>query len=313
MKAPLEMEARTEPSSAAGVLALAPQPRAKIATRRHAPQTRLAETHGLLSVEPGPVPEGGRASLVTRRHAARRRRRRKRVLTVVAVVLGLFPPMWALYLIGWLIWRSQPTQQSMRRVRRALRALEKDQTGVALRHLQEAHYLDPANSDALYWLGLLLSQQQRPEEAAEALSLVAARVPGLPEVEAALVDAYVAMAAPEAAVYHAQRLLDVAPYAPETPLRLADAFEAAGRLDLAIEALEQAPLHKPVLTDALVQIHYRLGALYEREGRPEKALHHLKRVYARDAGYRDVRARLEALAPPEAALPEAALPGRSEA
>ena len=285
----------SEKSTASDVLALAPSPLAEIVTRKQLPQTKLGDKHDILKVDIRSEADVARKSLVTRRKAWLRRRRRKRLLTAIAVILGLFPPMWAVYLVAWLIWRSQPPQQSMRRVRKAVRALKKDQTGVALKQLQEAHYLDPSNSDALYWLGLLLSQQHRQEEAAEALSLVAERVPGLPEVEAALVEAYVAMDEPEGAVYHAQRLLDVAPYAPETLLKLAEAFEAAGRLDLAIEALEQAPLHKRILTDALLEIHYRLGTLYERQGDPAQALHHFKRVYARDIIYQDVRTRVKAL------------------
>lgn len=280
--------------AASNALALAP-PQAGIVTRRQLPQTRLGDKHGILRSDVQTGAEGGRASIVTRRHAWVRRQRRKRLLLAVALVLGLFPPMWAVYLVAWLVWRSRPPQQSMRRVRKAIRALEKDQTGVALKQLQEAHYLDPSNSDALYWLGLLLNQQNRQEEAAEALSLVAERVPGLPEVEAALVEAYVATGEPESAVYHAQRLLDAAPYATESLLRLADAFEAAGQPDLAIHALEQAPLHKRILTDALVQVHYRLGALYEQQADPARALDHFKRVYARDITYRDVQARVKAL------------------
>ena len=203
--------------------------------------------------------------------------------------------MWAIYLIAWLIWRSRPRQQSMRRVRKAVKALEKNQTGPALKQLQEAHLLNPSNNDALYWLGLLLSAQQRHEEAEEALSLVADRVPGLPEVETALVKAYVALNDSENAIFHAQRLLDVAPYEPETLLVLADAFESAGRIDLAIQSLEQAPLQKRTLTDELVQIHYRLGMLYERQGDSDRALGHFKRVYARDITYRDVRTRVAKL------------------
>lgn len=285
----------SEKTTASDGLPRAPSPLAEIVTRKQLPRTKLGEKHGILKVDVRTEAGGARRSLVTRRHAWHRRRRRKRLLMAIAIVFGLFPPMWAAYFIAWLIWRSRPPQQSMRRVRKAVRALEKDQTGVALKQLQEAHYLDPSNSDALYWLGLLLSQQHRQDEAAEALSLVAERVPGLPEVEGALVEAYVATDEPEAAIYHAQRLLDVAPYAPETLLKLADAFEAASRIDLAIQALEQAPLHKPNLTEALVQIHYRLGVLYERQGDPVQALHHLKRVYARDITYRDVRSRVNSL------------------
>jgi len=275
--------------------ARASPPPAGIVTRRRLARTRLSSGHGVLKVDAEATTEMLRPSIVTRRQAWLRRRRRKRILITFAIVLGLFPPMWAVYLLAWMFWRSRPPQKSMRRVHYAVRALEKNRTGIALQQLQEAHLLDPTNNDALYWLGLLLSKQDRQAEASEALSLVADRVPGLPEVEAALVDAYVATGDPESALFHAQRLLEAAPYAPETPLKLSDAHEAAGRLDLAIEALQQAPLHKSVLTDTLVHIHYRLGTLYERQGDPVRALHHFNRVYARDLTYRDVRARVESL------------------
>ena len=263
------------------------RPTAQLVTRRPLPQLgrRIVRTD----------PEAGRSSIVTRRQQWLRQRRRKRVLIGLAILLGLFPPVWVVYLIAWLVWRSRRPQQSMRRVKKSVRALEKNQTGIALKHLQEAHLLDPSNNDALYWLGLLLSSQDRQEEAEEALSIVAERVPGLPEVESALVDAYVATDQPESAVYHAQRLLDIEPYKPETLHKLADAFEAAGRLDLAIQALEQAPIHKKNLTEPLVEIHYHIGVLYERKGDLEKALHHFKRVYARDIAYKDVRSRVDAL------------------
>ncbi|GEM_PF-2777599 len=280
-------------STGADVLALVPSPSTEITTRRLLPRTRLGE--GVLTVDTRGGVDVERKSLVTRRQDWLRRRRRKQLLIATAVILGLFPPMWAVYLIAWLVWRSRPQQQSMRQVRKSVRALEKNQTGVALKQLQEAHFLDPSNTDALYWLGLLLSRQNRQEEAEEALSLVAERAPGLPEVEGALVDAYVALGKPESAIYHAQRLLDVAPYATESLLKLADAFEAAGKVDLAIQALEQAPLHKRTLTDALMRIHYRLGLLYERKGDTAQALHHFNRVYARDVTYEDVRARVEML------------------
>lgn len=281
----------SDKSAGTDVVALAPSP-PQIVTRNRLPRTKLGDGRvRKVNVQT----ESGEASLVTRRHVWLRRRRRKRLLMAVAVILALFPPMWALYLVAWLIWRSRPKQQSMRGVRKAVQSLEKNRAGMALRRLQDAHLLDPSNTDALYWLGLLLSRQGRYEEAEEALSIVADRVPGLPEVEGALAEAYVATDAPDRAVYHAQRLLDVAPYAPETLLKLSAAFEACGKLDLAIQTLEQAPLHKPTLTGPLVEIHYRLGALHERQGDTNRALHHFKRVYARDITYHDVQARLTAL------------------
>jgi tetratricopeptide (TPR) repeat protein len=281
-----------ETSAVTDLLAVRTASHPKIKTRKLAPWMGVANDQGLIHVDNYLEARPSGASLVTHRPA---RQRRNQVLKAIGVVIGLFPPVWPVYLGGWLFWRSRPPHRSMRQVHKALRALEKGQTGIALKQLQEAHYLDPSNNDALYWLGMLLSKQHRQEEAIDALSLVSERVPVIPEVEAALVDAYVATGESEAAVYHAQQLLDIAPYLPETPLKLADAFEAAGQLGLAIEALERAPLHKRVLTEPLVQIHYRLGDLYERQGLVEKALHHFKTVYARDISFRDVRSRVMAL------------------
>lgn len=292
------------------VKTVAPAPAGRIATRERRAHTPVGRGDPFTRVVVKTDQDEERPSLVTRRQAQVRRRRRKRILTGIALVFALFPPMWAVYLIAWLVWRNRRPQKSMRLVRKAVDALEKNQTGVAVERLQKAHLLDPANSDALYWLGLLLQRQQRPAEAAEALSLVAERVPGLPEVEAALVSAYVVLGDPEAAIYHGQRLLDAAPYAPETPLRLAEAYEAAGEIDLAIQALERAPLHKPVLTEALVEIHYRLGTLYEQRGNTERALHHYQRVLSRKVSYLDTRQRAMTLAP-KAPLPDEA--GRTDA
>lgn len=295
MEAPLKADAAAtsnEKSKGSDVLALGHSPASEIVTRKQLANTRLGR--GIVQVD-AEAADGGTPSIVTRRQIWLRRRRRKRLLIGLALVLALFPPMWAVYLVGWLIWRSRPPQKSMRRVRKAIRALEKNRTGIALQHLQEAHFLDPTNNDALYWLGLLLSGQHRHAEAAEALSLVAERVPGLPEVETALVEAYVSTDSPEMAVYHAQRLLEAAPYAPETLLKLSEAYEAAGRLDLAVQALEQAPLHKASLNGSLLQVHYRLGSLYEQRGETARALHHYDRVYASDITYKDVRARMRSL------------------
>ncbi|MEM8488948.1 MAG: tetratricopeptide repeat protein, partial [Bacteroidota bacterium] len=178
-----------------------------------------------------------------------------------------------------------------------IKSIEKGQNGVALKLLKDAHYLDPSNNDALYWLGFLLKRLNRLEEGAEALSLVSERVPGMAEVEAALVDTFIAMDEPEGAVYHAQRLLDVAPYEPTTLLKLADAYEANGKPDLAIDALNRAPLHKPTLTDTLVDIHYRLGLLHESEGNTAQARDHFERVCARDISYKDIRTRIQQFEP----------------
>jgi tetratricopeptide (TPR) repeat protein len=238
-----------------------------------------------------------RESLVMRRRAILRKKWRTRILIALLVALALFPPMWAVYLVAWLVWRSRPRQRSMRRVKKGVRSLEKNRTGPALKELQDAHLIDPSNPDALYWLGLLLSHQERHDEAEEALSIVARRIPGLPEIESALVDAYLAQGDPETALHHAQRLFDLEPHAPASLVKLSEAFEALGRVDMAIQALQQAPLSARLPSPGLLEVHYRLAELYLTEGDRDLALEHFKRIYARDISFRDVRSRVEELEP----------------
>lgn len=238
---------------------------------------------------------GGHVSVVARRSRQVARRRARALLVVLGVLLAFFPPMWAVYLIAWLVWRNRPHNRSMRQVRKAVRALEKEQTGIALKRLQEAHLQDPSNGDALYWLGLLLAEQGRPQEAIEALSLLAERAPGLPEVEQALLESYYVLGDYENAVHHAQRVLDLDPYNLPVLVQLADCFEALGQPALAIEMLQHAPLYKRTLDESLKLVHFRLAELYERQGDAERALAHYRRVYASDASYPNVEERLRAL------------------
>lgn len=230
--------------------------------------------------------------LVTRKPGPSRARR---VLRRIAFVVGLIPPFWPVSIGTWLILRRRPHNKSMRLVSQAIADLDRGNIGIAVKKLQEAHFLDPNNSDALYWLGLVMSAQDRPTDAIEALSLVAERIPGLPEVEAALTDAYLDTENAEAAVFHAQRLFDSAPYDTNSILKLAEAFVASGQKELAIRTLTQAPLYKTRLTRDLIGVHYELGRLLQESGDAEKAQEHFERVSAADAKFEDVADRLEAL------------------
>lgn len=235
-------------------------------------------------------------SLVARRKAWMDLRRRRRPALLFLIAAGiLFPPILAVYLLAWLILRRKPEHRSMRGVRKGIKALERNRVGIALRQFQEAHLLDPSNNDALYWLGLLLADQHRYSEAAEALSLVSERVPGLPEVESALLEASAETGDYQEAIHHAQMLLDIDPYDLAALVRLADCFEASGRRDLAIETLQHAPLYKRTLTNDLKLVHYRLGELYERSGDLKNASVHYRRVQIADASFLDVRSKLPAL------------------
>ena len=260
-------------------------------TRHHLARTRLDYAVG--GKRAGE--RGGHASVVARRNAQLAQRRRRLLTFFVIASAILFPPLLVPYLVAWVVVRNKPANKSMRRVREGVKALEKERIGIALQRLQEAHLLDPSNDDALYWLGLLLADQRRHDESVEALTLLSERVPGLPEVEAALLDAHHQTGDAEAVVHHAQRLLDLDPYNLDALVKLADGFEALGRPALAIETLRHAPLYKRTLDEPLKRVHYRLATLYERHGDPSHALEHYRRLYAADVTYMDVGARLEAL------------------
>ncbi|NNE69764.1 MAG: tetratricopeptide repeat protein [Rhodothermales bacterium] len=217
---------------------------------------------------------------------------RRKVFTRIAFVIGIFPPFWPITLGTWLVLRRRPKSRAMRLVKSAIKQLDRGNIGIAVKKLQDAHFQDPHNCDALYWLGMVMAAQDRPNEAIEALTLVADRVPGLPEVETALVDAYLDTDDANAALHHAQRLFNAFPYETASLLKLAEAFQAVGKPLMAIQTLTQAPLHKPRLTQDLLQVHYELGKLYEQEGEADKARQHFERVYAADAGYEDVAARM---------------------
>ncbi len=241
------------------------------------------------------VPSGAVATkdahdvLITRKPGPSRARR---VLRGVALVIGLIPPFWPFSLGTWLYLRRRPHSKSLRLVRQAIADLDRGNIGIAVKKLQEAHFLDPNNSDALYWLGLVMSAQDRPADAIEALSLVAERIPGLPEVETALTDAYLDSDKPEAALFHAQRLFDSAPYDTNSILKLAEALTASGQNELAIRTLTQAPLYKTRLSRDLIRVHYELGRLLQEAGEEDKARDHYERVYTADAKFEDVASRL---------------------
>lgn len=266
-------------------------PTSLVRTRNRLLDTRVGRDR--FARRPQALAADAHPSLVARRKAWHDLRRRRRAWLALLVVLGIgFPPILAVYLIAWLFIRRKPEHRSMRRVRKGIKALEQNHVGIALRQFQEAHLLDPSNNDALYWLGLLLADQHRYGEAAEALSLVSERLPGLPEVESALLEASAETGDYDDAIHHAQMLLDIDPYDLAALVRLADCFEATGRRDLAIETLEHAPLYKRTLTDDLKLVHYRLGELYERAGNQEKAHEHYRRVQAADMSFLDIQSKL---------------------
>lgn len=79
---------------------------------------------------------------------------------------------------------------------------------------------------------------------------------------------------------------------PAVLLDLAEAFEDAGEPAGAIAVLQRAPLRRRTLDDDLLEVHYRLGRLFEEMGDRRRAQQHFRRVFNHDAAYADVARRL---------------------
>lgn len=243
---------------------------------------------------PGEKPVGG--NLPIRKYEVAKERKKRAAYTVLALIIAFMTfPLIPAYFIAWLLWANRPKQKSKRLVRKSVRSLIDGKTGIAVKDLQEAHLLDPHNTDALYWLGLVLAEQGRHEDARDALNVVHERTSTIPEVEAALLESCFATGRYDEAILHAQRLLNLEPGNLDALLMLANAFEATGDVDAAIETLQHAPLYMQTLNDQLKQILYRLAELHERRGDHETALKHFLRLYTTDVTFRDVHQRVEAL------------------
>ena len=77
----------------------------------------------------------------------------------------------------------------------------------------------------------------------------------------------------------------------------ARAFEAQGMNDAALEAYKDALRSKQRDPDLLKEARYARGRLYLAMGKKAQGRKELERVYAEDAGFRDVRQLLDSLSP----------------
>ncbi len=77
-------------------------------------------------------------------------------------------------------------------------------------------------------------------------------------------------------------------------LLLARCFAHRGMNDLAARKLEEALKEKQVFDDEKKELHYQLGSVLERAGKPAEAIEQFKLIYEMDIGYRDVGAKVDA-------------------
>jgi len=75
---------------------------------------------------------------------------------------------------------------------------------------------------------------------------------------------------------------------------LAQCFSRRNMNDLAARKLQEALKEKVVFDDEKKEIHYQLGLMLEKMGRPNEAIEQFKIVYEADIGFRDVATKIDA-------------------
>jgi len=100
----------------------------------------------------------------------------------------------------------------------------------------------------------------------------------------------------DAAIAEFQHTVRDPKYKSESQLRMGRAFAAKGQYDLAISQLQKALEGQAGMTERVKEIHYVLGDVFDRSGKPAEAKAEFGRIYEVDIKFRDVSARLTKLA-----------------
>jgi len=149
----------------------------------------------------------------------------------------------------------------------------------AMAHFDESIRLRPEQPEAHNTLGLLLLAAGRNEEAIERFRLALRYDPGYWRAEMNLGLAWERLGDPERAAAHYARALDRAPGSAEPRVRYAALLAGSGRLDAAIEQLEQAIRLDPRDPDT----HCALGDLLLRQKRTADAIRAYRAALAIDS------------------------------
>jgi predicted TPR repeat methyltransferase len=162
---------------------------------------------------------------------------------------------------------------------------------------------DPADADALHWLGVLASQCGHNELALELIERALARRPGDAEMLNNRGNVLNAMGRHADAAGAFKRAITMAPGFTEAHYNLGHALKSLAQFEEAIEAYGRALAINP----DFVAAHYNLGLAARALGRAEQAAHAFRRCLALDSAD-TAGARLALAALGEGAMPERADP-----
>jgi len=74
---------------------------------------------------------------------------------------------------------------------------------------------------------------------------------------------------------------------------LGQCFARRNMNDMAAEKLQEAIKEKVVFDEEKKELHYQLGSVLEKMGKPQEAIEQFKIIYKNDSGYKDVGAKVD--------------------
>lgn len=224
----------------------------------------------------------------------------KSLLAITAVIVGIAVPLVGLIMaciaIIYFYKRSKsPKYQAGQRIKKAKGLFKDGKYDEAEPLLSEAKKLDSSNSEVDYLLGGALHNQHKYKQAAPYLETALKLDPTHDETIISLANCYFNLEQYNKAIPLIQNM----PGGWESNLKslqlLGLSFASLKKYDLAIDVFKKAPLLKRNLDSDLLELHYNLGLVYEKSGSNTNALKHFKKVYAYNAGYKDIHSKIESL------------------
>ena len=149
----------------------------------------------------------------------------------------------------------------------------------------------PSNTAAHYYLGLAYLDLERKEEALEQLEVSAGLEGASAEVHISLGSMFVSLEEPEKAIGPFKKAIELNPSHPYAHLGLARAYRLMGKLDAALERLEQTlPEGKPVpsspyFQEVRTEIYFERGLIHQDRKHNSKAIAAFSKALEMQASY----------------------------
>lgn len=205
----------------------------------------------------------------------------------IGVVLGLWGLMYFIFVF------NSKGGKVKRLINKAIKLKDNDQQETAIEVLKDAFNINAENYGVNFLLGCYLHNEGKFNDAKVYIQNAINLNGDDMQCKVLLANCYYQTKQYEMAI----PLLQMIPEDYDRYIKvielLGSCFAQLKKYDIAIETYKKAPLLKRNLDADLLEVHYNLGIIYNDSGDPHRALKHLKKVYAVDAGYNKVAKMIE--------------------